>query len=62
MTIIIKTVMRNAFEDIPVPEKDSPLFRKVLKHLKSRSGVIFRKQMWYVKRTNKSKRRSPSNK
>tara|TARA_R100000687_G_C6379097_1_gene131759 strand:+ start:176 stop:343 length:168 start_codon:yes stop_codon:yes gene_type:complete len=53
---ILKTTMRHAFEDIPVPTEATPLFKKIMNRLKTNSGVIRRKQMWYVKRARKGKK------
>jgi len=57
-TTILKTNMREAFEAIPVPDEVTPLFKRVMNHLKSNAGVIHRKQLWYVTRAKGKKRGS----
>lgn len=52
-TTVFKTATREAFEAIKLPRKSSPLVRKIDRALRGTAGMIFRKQLWYVKRHKK---------
>lgn len=52
-TTIFKTNMREAFEALQLPRKTNNLVKKIERSLRSSAGVIYRKQLWYVKRHKK---------
>jgi len=50
-----KTNMREAFEAIQLPRKSTTITKKIDRALRGTAGVVFRKQLWYVKRHKKSR-------